>query len=109
MSDRPPEVGSGPPKLGSVTTLLPPETETPGTRAAPRKRSPEPPGPANDEVPVRGEASAPLPAPVNAAPEPEPAEELPEPLPLAGPEPPPAPPVPNAVPAGDIASIAGSG
>src|SRR6476469_10486759 len=107
MSECPAAFGSGPPKLGRVTVFVPPETETPGTR--PLYLSPAPPGPAKVELPVCGEASAPLPGPEKLAPEFDPAEELPEPLPCVMPEPPPEFPAPAAFPAGDIASIVRSG
>src|SRR5271165_2585810 len=100
-------VGSGAgPKLGRLTTLSPPETETPGTRDAPWLRLPAPPGPGIGELPVRSKGLAARPSPTAVEPEPTHTGELPELNPRPIPLPFPAPPAPGAaLPVGDIAKV----
>ncbi len=69
------------PKLGRVTIVLPPLTETPGTAGVPLGLLPVPPGPMLGEMPPRALGSDPRPAPARAAPLPSPVMPLPEPSP----------------------------
>ena len=94
----------GDPKLGSVTVVVPPSTDTPGIAGAPLAPVPAPPSPGYGEIPPRAFGSEPRPVPSLPAPEPSPRRPLPGPLPLPMPAPPPLPPRPLvAVPLGDMA------
>src|SRR5580704_8456616 len=107
MDERATMFGPAPsaPKLGSVTILLPPLTETPGIGGFPAVPLPAPPAPGYGEIPPRAAASDPWPAPSFAAPEPSPDKPLPDPAPRPIPAPPPDPPSPGlSPPDGDIAS-----
>src|SRR5580704_862294 len=93
------------PKLGKVTTVLPPRTSTPGTEGEPLVAFPAPPGPGVGEIPPWAFGSEPRLAPVLPAPEPSPVKPLPGPLPEPIPEPSPRPPRPGlSPPLGDMAS-----
>src|SRR5580700_7435134 len=97
------------PKLGSVTILLPPFTETPGIGGFPVVPLPAPPAPGYGEIPPRAVVSDPRPVPsfvasAFAAPEPSPDNPLPGPAPRPMPDPPPDPPSPGlSPPDGDMA------
>jgi hypothetical protein len=69
------------PKLGSVTIVLPPLTETPGTAGVPLGLLPVPPGPTAGEMPPWALGSDPRPTPALAAPVPSPVMPLPGPFP----------------------------
>jgi len=88
------------PKLGRVTIVLPPLTETPGTVGLPPGAFPAPPAPALAlvEMPPWAEASEPLPPPIFPAPGPSPLSPLPEPLPVPMLAPLPVPPRPGLSP-----------
>src|SRR5271166_3947504 len=97
----------------TVTTLLPPATETPGTAGVPRVALPAPPGPGVGEMPAFAAGSEPWPVPVLPPPAPAPFTALfiallialPGPAPGTRPDPPPDPPTPGlSPPAGDMAS-----
>src|SRR5271169_369783 len=92
-----PEPGASPPgapKLGSVTVVVPPSTDTPGIAGVPVVPLPAPPVPGYGEMPPRALGSEPRPVPSLPAPEPSPCNPLPGPLPLPMPDPPPPPPRP---------------
>src|SRR6266567_4075556 len=101
--------GGGVPKLGSVTAVLPPETETPGTRTVPLANFPAPPGPGAGELPARSIFADPGPAALAmvVAPVLAPEGVLPEAAPRVSPAPTPSPPPPSALePSGTKARVA---
>src|SRR5579863_2452920 len=109
--ERPGVFGSPLPMLepkSTVTMLLPPATETPGTAGDPLVALPAPPGPGVGEIPAFAAGSDPCPVPVLPPPVPAPFKALPAPSPRTIPEPPPVPPSPGlSPPAGDMASEPG--
>jgi len=93
------------PKLGRLTTVLPPRTSTPGAAGIPVEAVPAPPGPGVGEIPAPALGSEPRPAPDFPAPGFSPLRPLPGPVPFPMPEPLPEPPRPGlSPPAGDMAS-----
>src|ERR1700692_4307544 len=108
IEERPGRLGSLPPsdpKLGRVTTVLPPRTSTPGTAGEPVGALPAPPGPGVGEMPPREFRSAAWPVPGLPAPAPSPDKLLPGPSPRTRPLPRPEPPSPGwSPPGGDMAS-----
>lgn len=83
------------PKLGRVTTVLPPRTSTPGMVGDPVGAVPAPPGPGVGEIPARAFGSEPWPAPVLPAPVASPDMPLPGPVPWPMLSPRPEPPRPG--------------
>src|ERR1700691_4827912 len=93
-----------PPKLGSVTVVDPPCTDTPGMAGAPFVPKPGPPEPRTGEIPPWALGSAPRPGPSLPPPEPSPWSPLPGPFPFPMLVPPPLPATPAfPAPPGDMA------
>src|SRR5579863_238570 len=110
--ERPGRLGFPLPTLepkSTVTMLLPPATDTPGTAGVPAVALPAPPGPGVGEMPAFAAGSEPISVPALPPPEPAPFAPpaimpLPGPSPRTMPEPPPEPPRPGfSPPAGDMA------